>query len=1061
MQAFQDIFISYGRRDSLEFASRLNRRLVDRGFTVWFDYDDIPLGVDYQKQIDDGIIRADNFLFIISPHSINSPYCGLELELALKHQKRIIPWLHVEKVSYETWQQRNPKGTATEWADYQAKGWHDHYQNMHPILRQLNWIYGRDGQDDFEVAFAGLLNVCDRHKEYVHHHTLLLVKALEWEQQQKRSPFLLIGEERLQAEVWLKIRFKDSQPPCIPTDLHCEFISESRKNADNLMTEVFLAYTDENRATAAQIRNSLQRVGFTVWTNTTDIQVGAEFQQVIDRGIEEADNIVYLLSPATVSSPWCQHELEYALSLNKRVIPVLVEAIAPNQIPLGIRNLQYIDLTDNRQEIDYRLDESQLLQVLRQDAAYHETRKRLLTKALKWERQRHNPTLLLRGHNLKQAEAWLKLAKQMPAYPVLPLQEAFIEESLHQPPGISLDVFISYSRTDSDFARRLNEALQTQGKTTWFDQESIASGSDFQQEIYRGIEASNSFVFVLSPSSVNSPYCADEVDKALKLNKRIVPVLYRSIDTTTLHPGLAQVQWIDFNQHQGDFYANFGELIRTLDTDLDHLRSHTRLLIKAMEWEREGREPSFLLRGKDLQASEQWLQMAATKQPSPTQLQQDYITTSRKAPYRKPKLAIALLASLFASAIVVGVRSLGVMQPLELATYDLTLRSRPSEAQDDRILIIEIGEADIPALNKIYPKGKGTLPDGALVALLQKLQPAQPRLIAYDLYRDFPAEPPLVPLLRNNDRFIGICNFGQQYEGEQIPQQQLPDEQELEPGIAPPLEIPSTRYRDRIGFNNSIIDADGTIRRYLAIHVPDPEFCPTDSAFSWTIARRYLEAQEAQGKLNITTTSSLTQNRPMQLGDIRFNRLSRFAGGYQNEAETWGYQTLLNYRAYKGFPGDFAPRVSIRQVLADQVPLESIKDRLVFIGLTAVSSRDTVSTPYGRGLDQQVSGVIIHAQMTSQMISAVLDNRPLIWWWPWWGDTLWIATWSAMGGLIIWRFQTLHQLLGVSGGALLCLVAICYVVLSGSAGWLPLLPAAIALLTTVGFVILLPYKWRR
>ena len=55
MQAFQDVFISYGRRDSLEFAARLNRRLVDRGLTVWFDYDDIPLGVDYQKQIDDGI----------------------------------------------------------------------------------------------------------------------------------------------------------------------------------------------------------------------------------------------------------------------------------------------------------------------------------------------------------------------------------------------------------------------------------------------------------------------------------------------------------------------------------------------------------------------------------------------------------------------------------------------------------------------------------------------------------------------------------------------------------------------------------------------------------------------------------------------------------------------------------------------------------------------------------------------------------------------------------------------------------------------------------------------
>ncbi|MBW4522204.1 MAG: TIR domain-containing protein [Scytolyngbya sp. HA4215-MV1] len=630
MQAFQDIFISYGRKDSLEFASRLNRRLVDRGFTVWFDYDDIPLGVDYQKQIDDGIERADNFLFIISPHSINSPYCGLELELALKHQKRIIPWLHVEKISDETWQQRTPNGTAEEWADYQAQGLHDHYQNMHPVLRKINWIYGREGQDDFEVAFAGLLNLCDRHKDYVHQHTLFLAKALEWERNQKRSPYLLIGEERLQAEAWLKIRFMDSQPPCLPTDLHCEFISESRKNADNLMSEVFLAYADENRATAEQIRNSLRRTGFTVWTNTTDIQVGAEFQQVIDRGIEEADNVVYLLSPAAVRSPWCQHELEYALSLHKRIIPVLVEAMAPDQIPPGVRELQYIDLTDNVQESDYQLDESQLLQVLQQDAAYHETHKRLLTKALKWERQHRNPTMLLRGYNLGQAEAWLKLAKQMPAYPPLPLQNTLIEESLRQPPGTSLDVFISYSRADSGIARRLNEALQIQGKRTWFDQESIAAGTaDFQQEIHRGIASADTFLFILSPRSINSPYCADEVEYAANLNKRFVTLLYQPIDPSTLHPELAKVQWLDFNQREGDFSANFTELLRILDTDTEHLHAHTRLLLRAIEWDHQGRKESLLLRGDDLELAEQWFAQSVGKAPQPTELQHSYVTTSR------------------------------------------------------------------------------------------------------------------------------------------------------------------------------------------------------------------------------------------------------------------------------------------------------------------------------------------------------------------------------------------------------------------------------------------------
>ncbi|NEP76197.1 toll/interleukin-1 receptor domain-containing protein, partial [Okeania sp. SIO2G5] len=80
MNPLQDIFISYGRADSKHFAQTLNDRLVALGYTVWFDFEDIPLGVDYQKQIDDGIEKADNFLFLISPHSVNSPYCGLEVE---------------------------------------------------------------------------------------------------------------------------------------------------------------------------------------------------------------------------------------------------------------------------------------------------------------------------------------------------------------------------------------------------------------------------------------------------------------------------------------------------------------------------------------------------------------------------------------------------------------------------------------------------------------------------------------------------------------------------------------------------------------------------------------------------------------------------------------------------------------------------------------------------------------------------------------------------------------------------------------------------------------------
>jgi WD40 repeat protein len=633
MKKFCDAFISYGRADSKAFATKLHARLLEEGFKVWFDQNDIPLGVDFQNQIDDGIEKAHNFLFLIAPHSVNSPYCGKEIELALKRNKPIIPLLHVEQITQETWQQRNPNGTVQEWEAYKQKGLHSSFANMHPAISKINWVYFREGIDDFEKSCSGLINLLRSHTDYVQQHTQFLTNALEWERHQKQTSYLLTGEERQKAEAWLKIRFKDEQPPCVPTDLHCEYITESIKNANNLMTQVFLSYADEDRATMEKIRHSLRRESITVWTNRTDIQTGEAFDEAIKRGIEQADNLVFLLSPDSLNSRYCQLEFDLAISLHKRIIPLLVRETDSMQVSSMLRELQYIDLTDNVKEDDYTLDESQLLKILHEDAAYYNEHKILLTKALKWKRQHENPSILLRGYNLRSAEAWLKVALKRPQHPPIPLQAEFIAESLRQPPAESLDVFVSYSRADSDFARKLNDSLQMQGKTTWFDQESIASGSDFQQEIYRGIKACDNFLFILSPRSVNSPYCKDEVEYAASLNKRFVTVLHREVNPSDLHPELAKVQWIDFNQNHRDFNVNFNQLVRTLDTDREHVHSHTKWLQRAIEWDFKDKSADLLLRGSEFAIAQNWLHQTEQhkKQPALTVLQKAFIEASKNA----------------------------------------------------------------------------------------------------------------------------------------------------------------------------------------------------------------------------------------------------------------------------------------------------------------------------------------------------------------------------------------------------------------------------------------------
>lgn len=1063
---FHNGFISYGRADSKPFALKLYQHLTEYGLKIWFDFENIPLGVDFQNQIDDGIEKADNFLFIIAPHSINSPYCRKEIELAIKYHKRIIPLLHVEQISRDTWQQRYPQGTDADWDAYQAKGLHSSFPNMHPTIGKINWVYCREGIDDFEQSFSGLLELLARHKDYVHQHTYFLDKSLAWERQHKGSQHLLIGKERQQAEAWLKVRFKDEQPPCTPTDLHCEFISESIKNAYNLMSQVFLSYAYENEAVMRQIRTSLWRAGFTVWTNTADIQTGETFEAAIKQGVAQADNLVYLLSPDSLNSTYCQQELNYALALNKRIIPVLVSPVEPEQIPPELRSLHYIDLTDNLQEEDYRLDESQLIKILDQEAVYYYEHKIFLAKALKWQQQNRNSSILLRDYNLRHAQAWLQVAKKRTQHQPTAWHEEFITESLRQPPEVSHDVFISYSDADSDFVRKLNDALQMQGKTTWFDQESISTQADLPQdrasgndsialqlvidqgiERAKGIERANTIVAVISLPFVNDADVAKELAYAQTLNKRTVAILHQETATAELPLALENAHWIDFRRNGGEFLPNFGELIRTLDSDPDYTRTHTRLLVKAMEWAQQEQDDSFLLRGKDLVASKQWLQESADKQPKPTALQLDYLKASRELPYRKIKRRSVVLTSAVVSVLVVVARFLGGMESAELRVYDHLMWLRPSEAQDERFLIVEVDAASSEALRRDiiaerYQPGMGTIPDKALDQVLAILSAHQPRLIGLDFYRDYQAQPELAERFGQTQNLIALCKAS--YDDEQG---------NLRPGNPPPREIPM----ERIGFNDVSEDGELMVRRHLLSITLDPEFCNTPEAFSLVLARKYLEAE------GISYTSRRDDEgdylRDMQFGDTAIPELRGDGSPYQDIYKLGGYQTLLNYRAHKGDPNQFAPRVSLEDVLNGKVSAANIQDRIVMIGYTdlADKSADLWNTPYGN-----MPGVMVQAQMASQIISAVLDERPLIWWLPFWGETLWIFGWSTVGGLVIW-FCSRSLARGAAGavGTVVGLYGVCYLILVSQSGWVPLVPPAIAIVVTGGGVGYLTYRRRQ
>ena len=203
------------------------------------------------------------------------------------------------------------------------------------------------------------------------------------------------------------------------------------------------------------------------------------------------------------------------------------------------------------------------------------------------------------------------------------------------------DVFISYSCLDIDFVRY---QLTARDREPWADWQDIPPTADWLAEIYSGIESANTFLFVISPDSVASEICTLEIEHAVKHNKRLVPVVWKDADD--VHQSMSAHNWV-FLRQEDDFEANFERLIDALDTDLDYVREHTRLLTLSIDWDQNQRRRSAGLRGQELQTAEGWLQQSGSKDPQPAELHREYLTFSRTVVDRFRRLVISSVAVAF------------------------------------------------------------------------------------------------------------------------------------------------------------------------------------------------------------------------------------------------------------------------------------------------------------------------------------------------------------------------------------------------------------------------------
>ncbi|MEO0827081.1 MAG: EAL domain-containing protein [Cyanobacteria bacterium J06639_16] len=367
-----------------------------------------------------------------------------------------------------------------------------------------------------------------------------------------------------------------------------------------------------------------------------------------------------------------------------------------------------------------------------------------------------------------------------------------------------------------------------------------------------------------------------------------------------------------------------------------------------------------------------------------------------------------LVSSTLLTGLFLGLQRFSVLESLELQIFDRFVQLQPDADLDPRLLIVTINEDDLQRYG--WP-----LSDQELAQGLSQLQMHQPRVIGLDLYRDMAVPPGQTAFATqlHADNLIAITN------------------------VAHDISPPSGVEADRVGFNNLTLDADGVLRRNL-LFVAGAE--QDYYSFALRVSLAYLAAEGIT--FDVTPDALFMGDRPVI-------PLKATDGGYQT-ADTRGYQVMLPYRTRR----DVAHTVTFSQLLNGTVNPQWIRDKVVLVGTFAPSLKDMIYTPYSSAQSDifQMPGVIIHAQMVSQLLDIPSDNPRLFRFWPRWGEWLWFWGWATVAGCLGWSLR--HPLaFGVAGTVCLGLIGGIGWISFSQLIWIPMAEPALGFVAGLGFVM--------
>jgi len=317
----------------------------------------------------------------------------------------------------------------------------------------------------------------------------------------------------------------------------------------------------------------------------------------------------------------------------------------------------------------------------------------------------------------------------------------------------------------------------------------------------------------------------------------------------------------------------------------------------------------------------------------------------------RSRLAVAAYVGAAVVIAVLGLRSSGVLEPLELSALDLRVRlGSEAPISPPPVHLILIGEEDIERYG--HP-----LPDAQLDRLIEIVLAADPRAVGIDLYRDFPV--PTASGAATTPAYEALGRSIRQ-DGRVVMVMGLPDSTGR--GISPPSFLADFA---QVGFADMVIDPDGRIRRGLLFVWQDD--VPVLS-FAMQLALRTLQPDG----LGLEPAPGNPDH--IALGPTPVPPFEGDFGPYAG-ADDSGYQFLLDF----AWGMRDIPTSTLREVLEAPVPPVELRGAVVMVGTASNSVKDSHFTPLrGDEMTGTLFGVVWHAHAVHQLLRhASGESRPL------------------------------------------------------------------------------------